>query len=131
MSLFPTPFSAITSEVKVAIAVILLVIIAGLTFGAVHYHSAWVSAKEEIATLKATQVQLETAAEDCSKGTEKLDQDAKAKAEEVKKAQEKATSLAKKNEALAQSLLNAKPEGDACKAAVKLYQSYKLEKEKK
>jgi len=131
MSLIPTPISGLTSEIKIAIFVAVVIIVAGLTFGAVHYHSAWVDAREEIATLKVTQAQLQTAADSCSKGTEKLDQDAKTKEEQVKKAQAQAAALAKNNEALAQALLNAKPEGEVCQAAVKLYQNYKAGKEKK
>jgi uncharacterized protein HemX len=122
---------AISTEIKLAIAAVLAVIILGLGWVAVHYHGAWVESKEEVSKLKAEQAQLSTSAKNCSDGTSKLEEDSKKKEEQVRKAQAQAAALAKNNEALAQALLNAKPEGEVCAAAVKLYQGYKNKGEKK
>lgn len=122
------PISLIPPQAKIALLAAVAVILFGLTFGAIHYHSVWVKAKEEISQLKAEQAQLIISAENCSRGTEKLAEDSAKKEEQIKKAQNQAAKLAKNNEALAQALLNAKPEGDSCAAAVKLFQDYKLRK---
>lgn len=121
----------ISTEIKLAIASVLAIIILGLGWVATHYHGAWVEAREEISKLKSEQAQLSTSAKNCSDGTDKLEEDAKKKEEQIKKAQAQAAALAKNNEALAQALLNAKPEGEVCAAAIKLYQNYKAGKEKK
>lgn len=125
-----TPIS-ITSQAKVAMLAAVAVVILGLLFGAIHYHSAWVDAREEISKLNAEQAQLSTSAQNCTDGTTKLEEDTKKKEEQVRIAQAQAAKLAKSNEALAQALLNAKPDGDSCASAIKLYKDYKAGKEKK
>jgi len=121
-----------TGQIKAAIAAVFLVVI--LLFGgvAVYFHNAWVEGQETIARVQAEQIQLQATAKACSDNTEALASNTKTKDEAIKKAQIQANILAKSNEALAQTLLNAKPgDGDSCKAAAKLYQDYKTKKEAK
>jgi hypothetical protein len=123
----------LTLEVKLIIlavfAAILVCVVGGAGWTAYHYHNAWVEAEKQLAIQSVNMANLTSAADQCSAGTTQLQTAADKKAVEVKAAQAQAASLAKNNEMLAQSLLNAKPTvvDNSCKSAVELFKKYKQE----
>ena len=120
------------TQIRLIIAALLVTLIVGLSWLANHYHNSWIEARETISRMESQYAQLSVTAKTCSDNTEALRVSTQTKDESIKKAQVQANILAKSNEVLAQSLLNAKPgDVDSCKSAIKLYQDYKTKKETK
>lgn len=116
------------SSIRLAVYAVVAAAFLALAGVANHYHNQWVESEKTIAT---TQVELNAALEAvnaCSDATDHLRKLSEEKTEVVKKAQEQAALLAKKNNALADRILGWEPgDADRCKAIKKLHENYKAE----
>lgn len=114
-------------QVKLAVGAILLSAILGLGLLVNHYHSLYVDLTAELAVKGLESKSFQEAAKSCSDSVSDFQKQALNKALEVDVAQKKVSVLAKKNESLAQQLLQAEPSvpNNSCESAVKMFQQYK------
>ena len=117
------------STIKLAAIAVLALAFIALGWTAKHYHDEWVEATATIATKQLELNAALEAAKTCSEATEKLSKEAEAKAAQVRKAQEEAAVLAKKNRALADKILGMQPppNRESCPSIKSLHERYKAE----
>lgn len=121
----------ITLEIKLVLGAVTLVLFAVLSFGLYYYHGEYVDVSSKLAVVSSKLESAVSVAEDCSKGTEKLQRAAEDKSKEVASAIGAAQVLAKKTEALSQALLQSTPsnKNDMCESSVRLFHDYKISQE--
>ena len=118
------------TEIKIAIGIAFLVVAVVLGVIAAKYHDAWIEAEKKVVQVTAERDSFSQAAKTCSDNTIKLFEATADKEKTIVLAQAQAAKVAKVNETMAQALLTQRPAGvDTCKAAIVLFNSYKVKKE--
>lgn len=115
------------TQIKLIVSGVILAIFSLLGVTAWYYHSKYITTSNLLAVEQEKFKSATAAAEACTKGVSDLEKAAATKAAEAAAAKEKAEELAKKNERLAQHILEMQPSNpnNKTESAVDLYKKYK------
>ena len=114
------------STARIVIYCLILLAFVGLSWTANHYHNAWVEAQQTIAVKTVELNNALESAKACSDNTKRLFDEAEAKSDAVKKAQDAAAIIANNNKAMANKILSFETNNtNRCQAAVELFRDYK------